>query len=96
MTGKTVTESLPPLLIIMAAYTRTHTHLVLVLALPDNINGSRPDFGVAAHNGHAGSKRAVDAEHHTLHTPRQHSQVGLSAGLVAPLGRKRRNVTPST
>lgn len=58
--------------------------------LPDDVDGSWTDFGVAAHDGNAGGERAVDAEDHALHGPRQHGEVGLRAGLIPPLGRRQR------
>lgn len=57
--------------------------------LPDDINSSGPDLGVAAHDGHTGSKRAINAEDHTLHCPWQHSQVGLCTCLIPSWDRKR-------
>lgn len=56
---------------------------------PDNINCSRTDFWVAAHDGDTGSKRSVDAEDHTLHAPGQHRQVGLCTGLIPSWDQKK-------
>lgn len=52
--------------------------------LPDDIHSSRADFWVTAHDWHAGSKGAIDAEDHTLHAPWQYSQVGLCTCLIPP------------
>lgn len=43
-----------------------------------------PDLGVTSHDGHAGSKRPVNAEHHTLHAPGQHREGAHCKGLVTP------------
>lgn len=57
--------------------------------LPDHVDGSGADLGVAAHDRHAGGERAVDAEDHTFHSSRQHGQVGFCARLITPWERKR-------
>lgn len=57
--------------------------------LPDHVHSSSPDLGVAAHDGHAGSKRAVDTEHYKVRSPRQHRQVAVRKRMVTPKrGRK--------
>src|SRR4029434_8786676 len=65
-------------------HTHTHTHTIIIhissqvrCKLPNNIHSPWAHFGVAAHDGDAGSKGAINAEHHTLHPPRQHSEQGL-------------------
>lgn len=68
----------------------THPHAFRgCYQLPDDIDSPRADLRVAAHDGHAGCKRAIDAEDHTLHAPWQHSQVGLCTRLIPPWDRKR-------
>lgn len=51
--------------------------------VPDDIHGSRPHFGIAAHDGHAGSKWPVDAEHHKLCATRNNCQVAVCKRVVA-------------
>lgn len=60
----------------------TQSHTVRGCSLPDDIHSSGADFWVTAHDWHASSEGAVDAEDHTLHAPRQYSQVGLRTCLV--------------
>lgn len=52
--------------------------------LPHHVHGSGPHLRVAAHDGHAGGERAVNAEHHELGSSRHHRQVAVGRGVVAP------------
>lgn len=68
----------------------THPRTFRGCLLPDYVHCSRADLGVAAHDWHAGSKRAINAEDHALHAPWQHSQVSLRTSLISPwVGKKR-------
>lgn len=55
---------------------------------PDYVYCSCSHFRVAAHDGHASGKRAVNAEHDKLCAARQHGQVTVSRCVVAPLDRE--------
>lgn len=53
---------------------------------PHHIHGPSPHFGVTAHDGHAGSKGAIDTEDHKLRALGQHGDVAVSKCVVSPGG----------
>lgn len=56
----------------------------MCILVPDNIHGSRPHFGITAHDRHAGSKWPIDAEYHKLCASRDNSQVAVCKRVVTP------------
>lgn len=50
--------------------------------LPHHIHSSCSDLGVAAHDGHTGSERAVNTEHNKLSSPRNNSEITVCKGMV--------------
>lgn len=52
---------------------------------PDHVDGPRADFRIAAHDGHAGGERAVDAEHDEFSATRQNRQIAVSRRVVTPV-----------
>lgn len=57
---------------------------LLCSPVPHHVHGSGSDLRVAAHDGHAGSKRAVDTEDDELCSPGDDGEVAVGAGVVAP------------
>lgn len=53
-------------------------------SVPDNIHGSGPHLGIAAHDGNAGSKRAVNAKDDKLCSSRDNGQVAVCKRVVPP------------
>lgn len=57
--------------------------------VPDDVHSAGSHFGIATHDGNAGSKRAVDAEDHKLCPSRDDGQVAVCHRVVAPRGQGR-------
>lgn len=51
---------------------------------PHHVHGPGPHFGVAAHDGHAGSKGAIDTEDYELRALGQHGDVAVRKRVVSP------------
>lgn len=53
--------------------------------LPHHVHGSGPHLRVAAHDGHAGGERAVNAKHDELCSSRHDGQIAVGGCVVPPV-----------